>query len=332
MNYNPNLKTTHYFVSEEDMMLTQNANWDVNGDYGKGDAIGRSCEAYMCYQDLRFIEAIKKCWLKIEKEDGSYYYRPQRYPTSDYYEKDFSRDHTISTFTALKWAGEEETIKEIGNNIRFIFRKKNKLKNKVVNHKFTLGLWFWVKALTGKWWATPLFYLVTYIEVLLYMLLNPICYLMGNFGKEMTTEDYIAADLKALKENTKRPKRQFATKWQQFWAKLHFPAFGIHKLSWQIMVMKKSFFKCLLEKMALTLVPRYNYLLKLNLGSKKVNKTDILNCKTTGGTRWTTTLNITNDRDVRFLTDPKLTEANNQDIDILKAMWNHLHPKDKIEV
>jgi hypothetical protein len=48
------------------------------------------------------------------------------------------------------------------------------------------------------------------------------------------------------------------------------------------------------------------------------------------GGRWSTPLNVINDRDVFIIKNPELLEANVLDVDLLKTFWNIRHPEDKI--
>ena len=315
---------SEYFVDQlNKMMLSHNYSWNPNGENGKGDAIGRNKDAYFAYGDPRFIEGVKNCWVKIPKEDGHYYWKGHRYPTPEYLKKDFSRDHTSNTFVLMALAGEKEWAKEVGSHIRWTITKKhvNSSGKTIGNHRFGPGLWGFVKTFAGKWWGPLMFYTSSFIEVILYNIINAFCYLMGWFSREQFPEDY----------NPQTMSRQKQSKWRQLWASLTYPVYAMNLFSWQLFVMKDNPMKRLLQHMMTFLIPRHNHMLKLTYNVGKVTKEQVLNYKSMKGGRWTTPLNEINDRDVHFVTDPKRLEFNVQDKDLLIAMWNYRNPNDIIE-
>jgi len=331
MAFNWEATETKWFVDQENkMMITQNAKWNPNGSNGKGDAIGRSLAAWFAYGDPRFIEGVKNCWVKTERKTwlgrklfGKYYYQGYRYPTPEFFEKDMSRDHTSNTFVLMKLAGEKEFLKEVAGKNRFVITKKHqahKGRKIGVVHTYTPALWAFSKMVIGKWWWAPVFYLISFLELLLYYLQNGLVYLMGWFSRELLPIDY----------NADTMTRQKQGKWRQFWSKLAYPIYALNLFAWQLHALKDNPFKRLLQLMARPLIPRYNYNLKLAFNVGKVTKEEVLSYKSMKGGRWTTPLNELNDRGVRFITDPELTEFNRQDEDLLIAWWNLRNPDDQI--
>lgn len=321
---------TQWFVDQEnEMMIVQNSSWNPNGTNGKGDSIGRTKDSWFAYGDDRFVQAVKKCWVKTERKSwlgrklfGKYYYQGYRYPTPEFFEKDMSRDHTSNTFVLMKMAGETEFLKEVAGKNRWVITKKHKnsSKKEVGYHCYTPALWAFSKMIIGKWWWSPVFYLISFLELLLYWFQNGLVYLMGWFSRELLPEDYNASTMSNQKQS----------KWRQFWSKLAYPIYALNLFAWQLHVLKDNPFKRLLQLMASPLIPRYNYQLKLAFNVGKVTKEDVLNYKTMKGGRWTTPLNELNDRSVRFLTDPKRIEYNRLDEDILRAWWNYRNPDDQV--
>jgi len=326
-------KTNFFVDTENKMMLSQNYTWNPDGNCGKGDAVGRNKDSYFAYGDPRFVEGVKNCWIKIERKTwlgkklfGKYYYKGHRYPTPEYLEKDFSRDHTSNTFVLMKLAGEDEWAKEVASNIRWVITKKHtNSKGKMVGrHSFGPGLWGFVKSMAGKWWAAPLFYFSSFLELILYNAQNGLVYLMGWFSRELLQEDYNAQTMSLQKQS----------KWRQTWAKIGYPVFALQLFAWQLFVMKDNPVKRLLQYMSYLLIPRHNYLLRLAFNVGKVTKEDVLNYKSMKGGRWSTPLNELNDRDA-FIIETKpygkeWLEANVLDEDLLIMMWNHRHPEDQI--
>jgi len=314
---------THWFVDQVNkMMLSQNYSWNPDGENGKGDAIGRNKDSYFAYKDPRFVEGAKNCWVKIDKGNGKYYWKGHRYPTPEYLEKDFSRDHTSNTFVLMAIAGEKEWAKEVASHIRWVISKKHVTSTgkKVWRHSFGPGLWGFVKSFAGKWWGPVMFYTSSFIEVILYNIINAFCYLMGWFSRELHPEDY----------NKNTMSRQKQSKWRQFWASATYPVYAMQLFAWQLFVMKDNPMKRLLQHMMTLLIPRHNYMLKLTYNVGKVTKEQVLNYKSMKGGRWTTPLNEINDRDVHIITSQKWLEYNVLDKDLLISMWNHRHPEDQI--
>ena len=328
-NFDWNATDTYWFVDQiNKMMLVVNRPWNPDGENGKGDAVGRGKDSYFAYNDLRFIEDVKNCWVKIERKGwfkrflfGKYYYKGHRYPTPEYLEKDFSRDHTSETFVLMKLAGEDEWAKEVGSHIRWVIAKKHVTsKGKTYTHRFGPGLWGFVKSMAGKWWGAPLFYISSFIELILYNFQNGLAYLMGWFSRELLPEDY----------NSSTMSRQKQSKWRQTWSKVAYPIYALNLFAWQLFVMKDNPIKRLMQYMSYLLIPRYNYMLRLTFNVGKVTKEDVLNYKPMKGGRWTTPLNELNDRSVTIITEKNYLKSNTLDKDMLIAMWNYRHPEDKI--
>jgi len=323
---------TQWFVDQVNkMMLGQNPSWKPDGSNGKGDAIGRSKDAFFAYGDRRFVEGVQNCWLKKERKTwlgkklfGKYYYKGYRYPTEEFYKLDMSRDHTSNTFVLMALAGEWDWAKKIASNIKWVISKNHQAHQgrKIgTTHSFGPGLWSWMKAkFAKKWWWWPVFYISSFLELILYNIQNGLVYLMGWFSRELKQEDYNAQTMSLQKQS----------KWRQFWAKIDYPVFALQLFAWQLFIIKDNPFKRLLQFMARPLIPRYNFLLKLAFNVGKVTKEDVLNYKPMEGGRWTTPLNELNDRDVKIITDPKRLEFNTQDKDLLIAMWNYRNPNDQI--
>lgn len=328
MNYNPTTQTTFWFVKNQ-MMLTQNPHWKPDGENGAEDSIGRSKDAWFAYRDPQFIDGVKKCWKRIDcdpdNEDCSkqdHYYKGQRHPTQKWESKDFSRDHTTNTFVLMKLAGEEEWAKEVASHINWVITEKHvNSKGKMVGrHSFTPALWGWVKNIAGKWWGLPLFYSISFFELLLYWVQNGLIYLAGNFSREYHQDDY----------DSKTMSNQKQSKWKQFWGKGAYPIYALNLFGWQLFVMNDNPIKRLLQFMAYPLIPRHNYLLKLLFNVGKVSKLDVINYKPMERGRWTTPLNEINDRGVFIINKEEWLEENTLDKDLLVSMWNYRNPKNKI--
>ncbi len=324
MNYNPTAQTTFNFVDIPNKMMILQDRW---GGHNKGDALGRSKLAYFLYGDPQFIEGAKNCWKRIDCDPDNkncrkrpYYYQGYRYPTPEYYAKDMSRDHTTNTLCLLKMAN-DPFLDELANNVRWLIAESHKTSDgKVMKHRFTPAMWGWMKGLTGKKWGLSLFYFMSFIEAILYIIINNLCYLLGWISREVHQDDY---------DQTKM-KRQLLSKWRHFWAGLTYPVYALQLYAWQLHVLKDNPIKRLLQLMAYPIIGRHHYLHKLMFNVGKVSKADVLGYKSMKGGRWTTPLNEINDRNVFILEREDWLEANVIDQDILIKFWNIRNPDDKI--
>ena len=336
-NYNTLIQTTQYYLDiPNKMILSKPYNWNPGGDGNKGDALGRSLEGWFIYGDPQLIEGAKNCWKKIEcdpdYEDCSkwkYYYKGYRYPTPEFFKKDMSRDHTSNTISLMALAGEDEWLKDLVTHLRWVITDShvNSKGKKIGRHSFTPALWGWAKALGGKWWGRLLFYPITFFELIMYIIINNLCYLLGWIGPEVHQDDYDAKTMSKQKQS----------KWRQFWIGLTYPMFALNLMGWQLYVnevKEKTIIGKLVNRflqiIAYLLIGKHNYLHKLMFNVGKVTKEDVLGYKPMKGGRWTTPLNECNDRDVHIIKDPELLVANVIDSDILIKFWNIRHPEDQI--
>ena len=179
LNWNTN--DTYFFVDKENkMMIVQNPGWNPNGTNGKGDAIGRTFDAYFCYNDERFIEGIESCWVKVDRSKfwkflgKDYYYQGYRYPTHD--DEDLSRDHTLYSISAFKYSGySNEALKEFVMHLRYRISKK---------FFFTLNSWFWIRAVCGSKFYRFLFYLIEIPIMWFTKQWNKLLYFVAPFDEE----------------------------------------------------------------------------------------------------------------------------------------------------
>lgn len=302
---------TEWFVDQiNKMMLGQNPSWKPDGENGKGDAIGRSFIAFFCYNDPRFLDGIEACWEKVERKGikrllfGKYYYQGHRYPVPFKGEIGLSRDHTIYTILAFKYAGySDEFIKDFVTHLRY------KISDFAM---FTPEMWLWARAVANIKPYKGLYYFVSWIVTKLTAAWNRRLYKFTGFGPESHQDDFIKV------QNSFKPKRvQKMTKW-------FYPIYALHLLAWQLKVIDgESKWKKRVQKAALELCPEHNYVIKLLLGYKNlVTQEQVDGYKSMVGGRWTGILNTwLNDRDVYIIEDPKRLEWNVQDVDYLNKLY-----------
>jgi len=314
MAFNWEATKTQWFVDQDyNMMLSQNPGWMPNGGNGKGDAIGRTFVAFYCYSDDRFLEGIESCWEKIERKGflkrllfGKYYYQGYRYPHRFPDEVGLSRDHTIYTILAYKYAGySREAIKEFTTHLRF------KISDFAL---FTPELWLWRKAVYGSKIHTWLYLSISLIVTELSNLWNKFVYHITPFEEECNQDEWIKIP------NDMKPERI----WK--WSKRLYPIYALHQHAWQLKVLPDSRLKRRVQKAALKICPKHNYVIKMLLGFKDiVTHEQAFGYRSMHGGRWTGILNPwINDRDLDEITDPERLEANVQDVDYVRTLFNSL--------
>ena len=314
--FNWNSKDTYYFVDQENsMMLVQNASWNPNGDNGKGDAIGRSFLASFIYGETGFLNGILDCWVKVERNGwlqrflfGKYYYQGYRYPTyangSEEQPVGLSRDHLTYTLLALKYHGySDEFLKDFVRHLRFRISDK---------FLMTINLWLWTRAMAGIKPYKALYYPIEWLVLAITSMWNKALYKFSGFGEESRQEDFI------MIPNSMKPKSIKRL------ASLFYPIYALHINSWQIRVMPDSKWKKRLQKISLSICPKYNYVIQFLLESdKRPSQEDIDSYRPMKGNRWTGILNTwLNDRDMTIINNPKMLEYNVMDVDYLHKLNN----------
>jgi len=310
---------TQWFVDQEyKMMLGQNPGWKPNGENGKGDAIGRNFIAYYCYGDERFLEGIESCWEKVERKGikrllfGKYYYQGYRYPHRFPDEIGLSRDHTLYTVLAYKYAGySDEFIKEFVTHLRFRISKFA---------RFTPELWCWMRAICGSKFYTWLYLAVSLPVTKVSRWWNDIIYKLVPFEEESHQEDFVKINNNMKPDIIKR------------WARRLYPIYALHQHAWQLYLLPDSKRKRKIQTEALRICPKHNYVIQMLLGFKDiVNHDDVFEYKSMEGGRWTGILNPwINDRDTQIITNPERLTANVQDEDYVQKLYNTIQCVDNI--
>lgn len=303
---------TEYFVDQiYNMMLIQNPGWKPEGENGKGDAIGRNFIAFFTYGDPRFLEGIEDCWEKVERKGwlkrllfGKYYYQGYRYPHRFPGEVGLSRDHTIYTLLAFKYAGySDEFIKDFVKHLRY------KISDFAL---FTPESWLWIHTLYGSKFYTWLFLTITTGVSWLSGTWNKLIYKLAPFEEESSQNDFIKV------QNSMKPKRI------QRYAKMLYPIYALHIHAWHLYLLPDSKLKRKAQKVALRICPKHNYVIQMLLGFKDmVDSEKVYDFKSMTGFRWSGVLESwINDRDINIITDPKRLEWNQQDVDYLRKLYS----------
>jgi hypothetical protein len=307
MYFNFTVKDTYIFSDQHNMVLYQNPGWDPNGNNGKGDSIGRTVDAYIAYEDTKFISAVKECFIyKVDKRGHQYLqgYRHPDYMNDEY--NDMSRDHIINTLILLKYINDEETLKTYSKKLRWKISDR---------FSFTIDSWLWMMGVAGSWVCLKLWYILTVLIMGFNAIWNKTIYKIAPFSEEIPQnqfEPYMPEQL---------------THQQLQLRKLLYPAYALNILSWQLYVLKDSWFKRLVQKLTLKITGKENFLMRLLLDDKNLPSfEDVYTYKMMTGGRWSAMLNETNDRDIRIITNLRLIRENRLEEDLLLRIYNKKYP------
>jgi len=306
-----NAEGTAYFVNQQyHMMQCINYLWGPEGDFGKGDSIGRTFEAYYAYGDKRFVDAVKSCWVKVDDGNGKYHYQGYRFPTHD--DDDMSRDHVFNTVLILIASGHtKEQIKEFVTHIPFRISKK---------YMQTVDLWLWMRAVSGIWWAKILSPIVEIPLMFFTALWQKIVYKLGSFNQEMSQDEFEIE--KPIYIRTKKDKK---------YSNLLFPSYTMYQYAWKLHYSPDNFTTKILKRIMLTIANKHNYIIRILLDDKnKPTKEQVYSYKAMLGGRWDGIMNPQiNDRDLHIITPQKYTnynellKANVLDVDLVRKVYEN---------
>ena len=176
---------------------------------------------------------------------------------------------------------------------------------------FTPDMWAWMKILAGKWWWWVPFILITYPVTLFNMLKNKLLYRLAGFTPEKHQLNWYP-----------RYPLITATQKQRILRRKLFPTYALYLFAWQLYVLPRNVFVRGLQKIALMMAGRTNYLVRLLLGDRSVTDIDIKHYRQMTNWRWGTTLNETCDRHVEILKREHMNVANRLEEDLLKKIWD----------
>ena len=290
----------HYNFVRDDMMYVKNADWDPDGDEGEGDTIGRTMKAGRIYKYVKYFEAIQSCWIRMirrGKKEFLFGWRSNR----DRTRMDMSRDHLINTIMMFHWYGGAMMVDKFYQMIpwRFSF-----------GFKQTVDLYLWAKTLTGRKWTRHAYYWWQIPQSLIIGIWAKIAKLILRVGPELTQSEFIRLR-KDLKARHKRLKRLW-------W--LIPPVYADLGRAEMLECMPDSIGRRILRKILLWNTSRYNHVIKLLLGSKKVTKEDVMNYQSMTNGRWSTSLDVRTKRDIKFR-KPEESKANRLDKDYLVFLF-----------
>ena len=291
-------KKTYYLVDDEGFM--QNAHEAENPDILKahGDAIGHNADAFFAYDYTPFIDVIKQCYVFKYKKGKKYlqgYRSPHHVRAND---MTMSRDHILNTLILMKFVN-DPFLNVMSENLKWKISDK---------YSFTIGLWLWMKGITGNKFFMFLFYLIDIPVILFSILWNKVIYKIGGFGKELPQDKFVLI-----------PENEISAK-QRKLRKIVYPMYALNIKAFQLYVSPNSLGKRILKKICLMGIDEQNFLLRIMFGGK-VKKEDVYSYKSMYGGRWSTYLNNLNDRFLKIIDNPEYIEENVVDVDILIKMF-----------
>lgn len=296
--FDVNNKDAQYFVDSYNMFLTQNFDWDPSGNNDKEDSIGTNCLGYITYGYEPFINAVKNCYV-----DKGTYIEAFRHPSFiNLTPNTMSRDHIIYTLVLMKYAKEEEFLKNLAKKLKWKISDR---------YSFTLEIWLWMKGIAGNKFYMLLYYLLDIPLMTINVLWNKLIKKLGNFGSEIPQNKYNPLSASQI------------SKKQLFLRKLIYPIYALHEKGFMMYVSPNCLGKTIIKKLGAIDVYNENYLLKLLFG-KNVTEEEVNNYLPSTAWRWDTALNNINDRDVKIITNPKRLEANVLDVDLLKTIYKNI--------
>ena len=286
-----------FFVDEFNLILCQNRDGSLTGDIGMGDCIGTTADAYRAYHYKPFLDGIMSCFV-----DRGDYLQAYRHPSKiDKTPNTMSRDHIAYALYIMKYAGKEDNVKYLSKKLRWKISDR---------FKFTIDLWLYMKAIAGSRLALAAYYLIAIPYLLFNMLYKRLVFKICGLPAEMKQSEW-----KGI------PPFPVLPKWKYKMYKGLFPMYSLYQTAFLIDVLPRSPFRWLLRKILLIGTDKQNFITRLMLGDKKVNKEDVYAYKAMWGGRFTSYLSALDSRNLEVITDPKMLEANVVEVDLLREIY-----------
>ena len=288
-------------VDEFDMFATYSPN------KGRGDSLGGSADMFFCYNDTRFVFSAEKLW--YFNEDGKYI--GQRHPLISPEDHPMSRDHYHSTLSMLKMhydrtgsTASMAKIKEITDETGYIISKMARR---------GLGLKWWSEAIQGKKFYQALWHINGIIQAVLVYLPMHFIFAKSAFSEEVDQWEYVPYP--------EGPRLQELPKWNHWISKATYPSYALQMVGWKLYVVDGlPFLKRIHQAVYRPMVGKTNYVQKMLLGVKGIDREFIQFYQAMKGGRWGGYLSERNDRNMRVLLPQP--QYNNVDVDIARKLYN----------
>jgi len=303
--FNSNIQNTHHFIKNK-MMLKQNEIWNLDGDYGIGDALWRTSVAYIAYKNSMLKEGILQCFRKftmINYKNKHWYQASRAY--NRYREDDVSRDQIILALAALKINGDDTEVTEIGNNLPVKLSRR---------FRMGLGMRLWVKAIStnkSKWHYA--FQFIEIIELFANAVWNKVIRRLLSQHKEYKQDWYIDVDYSIgwwnqndewiVNDNaywvnnghrllSRHQHRKDTNKVYWLLDRIQYPEYALFLTAWLVYTSKNSCLKKILQKLGRWIAEDDNLLMRKLFG-KEISNKDLQKYKPMNNFRWSTRLNGT---------------------------------------
>jgi hypothetical protein len=277
---------------------------------GKADALWRTGFGAVAYNGTEkgdiFVEGIKSCF----KPDGEGGYHAWRYPVdedngtfsglpSELKFDSVSRDQTMMGFIGLAVNGKQDLIKEYHGGLKW--------KLSYFNDQ-TIDYWVWCKAVSGSWFWTQMFWILSLILIPSSILWNKFIFWIGSI-KQPYGYGEVPLDEKNDWEWTKLDDMIYKAQW---------PFYVYVQFCMQMYVLPKHPLKKIIQWVCKSHRFENNYLVRLLL-EEDVTMEEIDSYEPRYGSRWMNRMNITSRSGSEKLKPEHYTDYN-YDKDILYGL------------
>jgi hypothetical protein len=297
---------------------------------GRADALWRTGYGSIAYNGTetgdQFIEGIKSCF----KDDGKGGIHVWRYPVDEYngsfspvpnpHGLEFdsvSRDQTMMGFVGLAANGRQDLVKKYHSGLKW--------KLSYFNDQ-TIDFWLWAKAISGSWFWTQIFWILSTITVPLSIGWNEVLFAIGRINRKRNYDDpvdgYGQVSLDFMDAG-------YDWKWNKtddFIYKVHWRFYVYVQFCLQMYVLPKHPLKKFLQWVCKSVRFDNNYFVKLLLG-EEVTQEEMDSYEPRYGARWQSRMNITSRAAAKPLKPEHLTDLN-YDKDLLYGI-SRLNKKNK---
>lgn len=295
----PDAVDTYYRVSEGLMIA------GFDGDMGKGDAIGRSFEAYIAYNEISFPEKVWNLWEKDEKGK----YRGVRFPGYSYEQHPMSRDHTLYTMFLLFYS-RHQAYRNYSRLIDFIKNTPWLIDKNNWKHWQTPGIYFWKHAIIGRKFHKFMYYLTAIVTTALRTFTESIFRKLFGIKPERTQRSWDKDYPPSVSKGKRRRMRLFLS-----------PVYALAIKGWMLSCLPDSNAKNVMKWLCNKQAGKTNYMLHMLFG-RPVDKMNLLRYQPMTGGRFTTSLDIRNDRHCVIIKNKVWIQYNRLDKDLVLAMFN----------
>jgi len=286
------------------MMCGKPHSWQDQTNYGRGDALSRTGQAYIIYGHPILKKGIFSCFVPSNKfnQSSKGWLQAYRYPGEG--SEDVSRDAVVNALIGLWFNRDEKDFKLISDGIRWRLSKR---------YTQTIDMWLWHRSIaTNNRLYAALYSLISIFNNLFCAGLNSLVLKLSGF-KTVNQKDFKATSEKELIK-FQRICRDIINSVK--------PTYSIHHHAWQTYSTPQNIFKWLHKKTGLLLVEKSNYVCRLLFGATVVAR-DIRAYECMDGFRWSRRLDESTNIDLAIASKDEV-RFNAMDRDMLIMLYNKL--------